>query len=82
MRLAILLSALLTACTSMPPVPPPTASTQQCLVCRCRRDFDCLTVHPGTSTPRATYAGRTFYFCSDSCRQEFESSPSRYWPAK
>jgi Cu+-exporting ATPase len=30
--------------------------------------------------PPATteFEGRTYYFCSDSCREEFEANPERY----
>jgi YHS domain-containing protein len=27
---------------------------------------------------RAEYAGRTFFFCSEHCRRDFEADPERY----
>jgi Cu+-exporting ATPase len=27
---------------------------------------------------RAEYGGRTFYFCSDACRNKFDGEPARY----
>jgi YHS domain-containing protein len=29
-------------------------------------------------TPRTTYDGKTYYFCSAQCRKEFEAGPDRY----
>ena len=83
MRPFILLLAILVAgCASLPPVPPAGAAEQQCLVCRERRDFDCLIVDASPRTPHADYAGRTHYFCGEGCRAEFQRNPRRYWPAK
>jgi YHS domain-containing protein len=31
---------------------------------------------PGT--PHTTFQGKEFYFCSDTCREEFAKHPSRY----
>jgi YHS domain-containing protein len=36
----------------------------------------CGMVVSGSSSTTATYEGRTYYFCSDSCRRRFESSPA------
>jgi YHS domain-containing protein len=30
------------------------------------------------STPRATHDGRTFFFCSEMCRERFVAEPARY----
>jgi protein SCO1/2 len=32
--------------------------------------------------PRATVGGRTFYFCSDSCREQFERDPAKFTAAR
>ena len=37
-----------------------------------------MTVRIVDSTPRATHAGRTFYFCSEMCRERFVAEPARY----
>ncbi len=31
-----------------------------------------------SSASTATFQGKTFYFCSDSCRRKFEDSPAAY----
>lgn len=82
MRPLLLLSVLFAGCASLPPVPPPEAREQQCLVCRHRRDFDCLVVDASPRTPHGDYAGRTHYFCSEGCRAEFQRDPSRYYPQR
>jgi hypothetical protein len=78
---ALLLGALLaaTACTT----PPPEASSSQaqhaqCLVCKSEGDLACVDVTVRGDTPRAQYLGRTYYFCSEQCRTEFEKDPQRY----
>jgi P-type Cu+ transporter len=46
------------------------------------RDPVCgMDVEETPSTPKADHDGRTFYFCSESCRQRFEASPGDYPPA-
>jgi YHS domain-containing protein len=30
------------------------------------------------ATASAEFEGKTYYFCSDACREEFEASPERY----
>lgn len=82
MRLLVFLALGLAGCASLPPVPPPEAVEQQCLVCRQRRDFNCLIVDKSPRTPHADHAGRTHYFCSEGCRAEFQRDPSRYWPVR
>lgn len=82
MRPLLLLALLMAGCASLPPVPPAAAPEQQCLVCRDRRDFDCLIVDVSPRTPHADYAGRTHYFCSEKCRAEFQRTPARYWPTR
>jgi YHS domain-containing protein len=82
MRPLLLLSLLATGCASLPLVAPAGLKEQQCLVCRHRRDFDCLVVEVSSFTPHADYAGRTHYFCSEACRVEFQKVPGKYWPAR
>ncbi len=82
MRLLLPLLLAFAGCASLPPVPPEAAAEQQCLVCRQRRDFDCLIVDKSPRTPHAAYAGRIHYFCSESCRTEFQRQPGRYWPVR
>lgn len=37
-----------------------------------------MSVRVVDSTPRATHAGRAFYFCSEMCRERFVAEPARY----
>lgn len=69
---------LLTGCATLPQVPPEEAAVQQCLVCRHRRDFSCLEVEKTPTTPRAQCDGRTYWFCSENCRCEFEKNPKSF----
>lgn len=68
------------ACTSVPPVASEGEPVQQCVVCRHHRDFGCLKVTKTPQTPKAKYAGRTFWFCGESCCCDFKKSPKRYLP--
>jgi protein SCO1/2 len=40
-----------------------------------------MRVRVGKETPSAEHAGRTFHFCSESCRSEFSAHPDRYLDA-
>jgi len=37
-----------------------------------------MTVDPNKAAAQTSYWGRTYYFCSQGCRQEFEKAPDRY----
>lgn len=37
-----------------------------------------MKVDENNAPARATYKGRTFYFCSESCKETFEASPEKY----
>ncbi len=37
-----------------------------------------MEVDDQTTQDRATYEGRTYYFCSADCRDEFQASPEDY----
>jgi YHS domain-containing protein len=50
----------------------------ECPVCAHDGDLACLDVKIDDATPRATWHERTYYFCSDDCRREFERTPERY----
>jgi len=50
----------------------------QCLVCKSEGDLACVDVRVKSDTPRTTYKGATYYFCSDQCRKDFEKDPERY----
>ena len=71
---------LISGCAPLPPIPPESAAVQQCLVCRNKRDFSCLTVEKTPATPRTRYAGRDYWFCGEDCRCEFEKHPGTFLP--
>ena len=46
-----------------------------------QRDPVCqMDVDEQTAAGHSTYQGKTFYFCSPGCREEFEEDPGRYFP--
>jgi len=50
----------------------------RCPVCVAEGDLACVDVRIETDTPRAEFGGRTYWFCSDTCRAEFLRDPARY----
>ena len=50
----------------------------QCLVCKHNADLACVDVKINDKTPKTTYQGRTYYFCSDECKAEFEKNPGKF----
>jgi len=59
----------------------PTASTQphaECLVCKHNADLACVDVTVDATTPHTAYDGKTYYFCSDQCRKDFDKEPAKY----
>jgi YHS domain-containing protein len=55
-----------------------TGPKTECPVCRYNADLACLDVHVTNQTPTAQYQGRTYYFCSQECKAEFEKNPAKY----
>jgi hypothetical protein len=51
-----------------------------CPVCEAEGDLACLCVRVGPDTPSSTYLGRTYYFCSTQCKQDFDRKPAKYVP--
>lgn len=37
-----------------------------------------MQVDETTAPAKATYQGKTFYFCSETCKQAFEAKPEKY----
>jgi YHS domain-containing protein len=37
-----------------------------------------MTVNPREAAATADYQARTYYFCSEECKEEFERNPQRY----
>ncbi len=43
------------------------------------KDVVCgMDVDPQKAGGRSEYQGRTYYFCSDSCKQQFDENPQQY----
>ena len=36
-----------------------------------------MTIDRDTARARSQYEGRTFYFCSDACKRQFDAAPER-----
>ena len=37
-----------------------------------------MQVDPRTAAAQSTYNGKTYYFCSEACRQQFDKNPAQY----
>jgi xanthine dehydrogenase accessory factor len=57
--------------------PAPTPETHEALDPVCG-----MTVQVGTARHRATFGGRTYYFCSAGCRKQFETDPASFVAAE
>ena len=43
------------------------------------RDVICgMQVDPATAAGKSEYNGKTYYFCSTSCKTKFDADPARY----
>ena len=69
------LTAVVVGCAISPRVEGPTAD---CPVCAEEGDLACLHVHITDSTARASYNDKTYYFCSDACKEVFLKAPAKY----
>jgi YHS domain-containing protein len=87
----LLWAGLLGGCASGPTTPatgsatagaPVMASSKaphaECLVCKYNADLACVDLKVDAETPNSTYDGKTYYFCSDTCRKKFEKDPAKY----
>ena len=52
--------------------------TAECPVCAHEGDLACVCVEIEPDTPHCQCGGKTYYFCSDECRADFEKHPERY----
>ena len=50
----------------------------ECAVCKVNADLACLDVAVDENTPRSDYNGKTYYFCSEECKEKFAKKPQRY----
>jgi YHS domain-containing protein len=77
----LLLTALLVLPIGCASSHAPTTTTDphaECLVCKKNVDLACVDVAVDKDTPRETYNGKTYYFCSEECKGEFEKNPAKY----
>ena len=37
-----------------------------------------MQVDPRTAVAQSTYNGKTYYFCADACKQQFDKNPTQY----
>jgi Cu+-exporting ATPase len=77
----LLMAIALGGCASAPATNGTVAATQphaECLVCKANADLACIDVAVEADTPRYAYDGRTYYFCSESCRGKFAKNPAKY----
>src|SRR4051794_2097472 len=52
----------------------------ECTVCKANADLACVDVVVDDQTPRYESNGKTYYFCSNSCRDEFARNPGKFLP--
>ena len=82
--LLVAVSLGLSGCASHGASEPVMASTTstgchaECAVCKANADLACLDVTVTDQTPRYEYGGKTYYFCSNSCRDDFARHPEKY----
>jgi hypothetical protein len=50
----------------------------ECTVCKENADLACIDITVDDRTPRTEHNGKTYYFCSDDCRKDFEKAPAKY----
>lgn len=51
---------------------------EECVVCKANGDLACVLVAPNATTPTAMSGGKTYYFCSQECLEEFARQPELY----
>ena len=47
-------------------------------VCAYFADIGCIDVAVTENTPQSTYEGKTYFFCSQRCKTDFDKKPSKY----
>jgi YHS domain-containing protein len=50
----------------------------ECLVCKYNADLACIDVDVDEKTASYVYNGKTYYFCSEECRDQFAKNPAKY----
>ncbi|MFN7973329.1 MAG: YHS domain-containing protein [Acidobacteriota bacterium] len=54
------------------------AAHAKCQTCAFYRDLACIDVDVDAATPRLDYQGKTYYFCSEQCKTQFQKDPEKY----
>lgn len=47
-------------------------------VCAYFAEMGCIDVAVMENTPQSTYEGKTYFFCSQRCKTDFDKKPSKY----
>ena len=47
-------------------------------VCAYLSDMGCINIAVDENTPKSTYEGVAYYFCSTECKMDFDKNPSKY----
>jgi YHS domain-containing protein len=68
----------LAGCATMETQQVSTGPHGECLVCKANADLACVDIPITAETPHADYNGKTYYFCSDDCRNTFLKNPAKY----
>jgi len=80
LRLTLLATVAIAAgCAVFPRDPSKPTATD--VVCLENGDLGCVTITVDETTPRAEVEGKTYYFCSDHCRDLFLATPDKYLAA-
>ncbi len=72
---------MIAGCTS---TTPSTKITQPLVVdpvCAYLSDMGCINIAVSDNTPKSTYEGVTYYFCSKECKVDFDRNPLKYLKA-
>jgi len=69
----------ITGCATQRPSSTAEARTMvTCYVCDYNNDLGCVCFRLKESTPRLTFEGKEYFFCSDDCYQAFQRKPAKY----
>jgi YHS domain-containing protein len=76
---ALLLVSVFTACQKEPPsARPETAGATEVAPGKVADPVCGMEVDPATAAAQATYAGKTYYFCTKEEKAQFEKEPEKY----
>jgi YHS domain-containing protein len=74
-----ILAFALAGCTSTSDPQQHLAANQDaCWVCVNENDLACIKVDVDEKTPTAVYNGKTYHFCSEQCKKEFQANPAKF----